>query len=142
MTGWEHKLYFAGSEANPILMITSHPTPFGTFIESVEVGSDEKKITAKALALPTARKIDAKRLEPLEGATKEDKERSREEKILAVEKLLDELAVPTKILFGELTGVPEPEIENTPQAAGYGLLMQGRDSRRTRRSRARVLRRL
>jgi hypothetical protein len=104
-------------------MIRSHPSPFGTFIEIVEVGSDEKKLAAKALALSIARKIDDKRLEPLGGATEEEKERSRELKILAVDKLLDELAEPAKLLFGELLAIGEPQIVNTPQAAGYGITM-------------------
>jgi hypothetical protein len=121
--GMDHKVYFAGSETSPILMIRSHPNPFSTFIESVEVGSDEHKIAARALALSIARKIDAKRLEPLEGATEEEKGKSREEKMEAVEKLLDELIVPTKLLFGELLAVAEPKIDHTTLAVGYGVTM-------------------
>jgi|GEM_PF-2001500 len=121
--GMEHKLYFAGSETKPILMIQTHTTPFGTFIQNVDVGTDDKKIKAKALALPIAQDIDKKRLEPLEGTTEEEKERSKEQKLLEVEKLLGDLAVHTKLLFGELLGIPEPEIHNNAQSAGFGITM-------------------
>ena len=122
--GKEHKLYFGGGETNPILMVKSNPQAYGKFIENIQVDqNDTKRSDAKKLALSITQDIDKKRIEPLKGPTEEAKEKSKEEKLIAVGKLLDKLAVPTKVLFGDISAAGEPEIKNTTQAAGHGITM-------------------
>lgn len=121
--GKPHKLYFGGSETSPVLMVQSNPTAYSTFIESVDVGKDEKKKKAKDQAIPIAKKIDEKRLEPLDGKTEEEKEKSKEQKLADVEKLLDDLSKPTAILFGDAAAAGEPEIKHTVQGAGHAKTM-------------------
>jgi hypothetical protein len=121
--GVEHKLYFAGSETNQVLMVASNPTAYATFIKNVEVGTDQKKQEAKGSALTIAKEIDDKRVERLTGTTDEEKENSKQQKLIDVAQLLSRLAVPTKVLFGDVSNVGEPEIKHTTQAAGYGITM-------------------
>jgi hypothetical protein len=121
--GTEHRLYFTGGEENPTLMIASNPTAFSTFIESVDVGTDEKKKTAKEKAKPIAVKIDAKKKEPLQGATDEQKEESKKAKLAEVETLLGQLAEPCAELFGDAGAAGEPEVNFTTQGAGHAATM-------------------
>jgi hypothetical protein len=121
--GKPHKLYFTGNEDSPTLMIQSNPHAFAAFIESVDVGTDEKKITAKEKAKGIAEKIDAKKKEPLPGATEEEKEESKKVKLAGVEALLSELAVPAAELFGDAGAAGEPELNFTTQSAGHALTM-------------------
>jgi len=122
--GVEHKLYFTGSETNQVLTVSSNPTAYATFIESVDVGSSKEKKKAKKDALEFAKLIDATRVERLDGTTEEEKEKSKQQKLKEVAKLLKKLAVPTKVLFGDISNVGEPEIKHTPQAKGYGVTMK------------------
>ena len=92
--GKQHKLYFSGSEDNPVLMIQSNPTAFSTFINGLEVGTDKKKQKAKDEAIPIAEDIDKKRKEPLAGSTEEEKEKSKDKKVEEVKKLLNKLSKP------------------------------------------------
>lgn len=121
--GKEHKLYFTGSEESPTLMIQSNPMAFSKFIESVEVGEDEKKKTAKETALPIAIKIDDKKKDPLAGETPEAKDESKKAKLAEVEALLAELAVPAAELFGDVGAAGEPEVNFTTQSAGHSMTM-------------------
>ncbi len=121
--GKPHKLYFSGSEDNPVLMVQSNPTAYATFISSLNVGEDQAKKTAKEQAVPIAESIDAKRTAPLAGTTEEEKEKSKEEKLKEVEKLLSDLSVPTAVLFGDPGAAGEPEVVNTTQTAGHAITM-------------------
>jgi hypothetical protein len=121
--GKDHRLYFSGSEESPVLMVQSNPQAFSVFIESVEVGTDEKKKEAKGKAKPIAGQIDSKKKEPLAGKTDEEKEESKKEKIKAVEDLLDQLAEPAAELFGDVEAAGEPEVNFTTQDAGHALTM-------------------
>jgi len=58
--GKQHKLYFSGSEEDPVLMVQSNPTAYTSFIAGLDVGTEEKKIKAKADALVLAGNIDTK----------------------------------------------------------------------------------
>ncbi|GAA4460560.1 hypothetical protein GCM10023189_35840 [Nibrella saemangeumensis] len=122
--GQPHKLYFAGSETSPVLMVRSNPTAYASFIDLVDVGTDEKKVKAKGEAKGIAKQIDDKRQEPLDGKTEEEKEKSKETKLADVEKLLADLAVPTAVLFGNAAAAGEPQIDNTVQSAGFGITMK------------------
>ena len=117
--GKQHKLYFGGSEESPVLMIQSNSQAFTAFIESVEVGTDEKKIAAKAQAKTIAGQVDTKKREPLQGETEEQKNESKKAKIAAVEALLSQLAVPAAELFGDASAAGEPEVNFTTQGAGH-----------------------
>lgn len=103
--GTDHRLYFTGSEESSVLTVASNPTPFATFISSVEVNGDPEKETAKAEALTIAGNIDAKKRERLDGDTDEAKEASKAAKITEVQGMLNSLSVHTAKLFG--TAVPE-----------------------------------
>ena len=121
--GKQHKLYFSGSEEDPVLMVQSNPIAYTTFIGMIEVTGDKKKEDAKAKALGIAADIDKKRRAPLVGDTEEAKEKSKEEKIKEVEKLLDDLSVPTAVLFGDPGAAGEPEVANITQGAGHAKTM-------------------
>lgn len=121
--GQKHKLYFSGSEEDPVLMVQSNPTAYSTFISGFDPGDDKKKQTAKKEALAIAESIDKKRRAPLNGNTEEEKEKSKEEKIKEVEKLLADLSVPTATLFGDPAAAGEPEVTNTTQTAGHAITM-------------------
>lgn len=121
--GKPHKLYFTGSEDSPVLMIQSNPQAFAGFIESVDVGTDEKKIAAKAEAKAIAEQIDAKKKEPLDGTTEEEKEEAKKAKVAAVETLLGQLAGPAAELFGDAGAAGEPELDFKTQGAGHAKTM-------------------
>jgi hypothetical protein len=103
--GTEHRLYFTGSEENSVLTVASNPTPFASFISSVEVNGDPEKETAKTQALTIAGNIDAKKRERLDGETDEAKEASKAAKVTEVQGMLNDLSIHTAKLFG--AAVPE-----------------------------------
>ncbi|MES2649713.1 MAG: DUF4157 domain-containing protein [Bacteroidota bacterium] len=124
--GKPHKLYFSGSEEEPVLTVRSNPTAYGTFISGLDVGTDVNKIKAKGEAVVIAGSIDTKRRAPLAGTTEDEKAKSKEEKIKEVERLLNDLAVPTAVLFGDPGAAGEPEVVNTMQGAGHAITMNAK----------------
>lgn len=121
--GKPHQLYFAGTEQAPVLMVQSNPTAYTSFITSIEVGANKNKGKAKKEALSIAEEVDEKRRAPLAGTTEEEKEKSKEAKIKAVDKLLGKLSVPTAVLFGDPAEAGEPEVDHRTQGAGHAILM-------------------
>jgi hypothetical protein len=102
--GESHRLYFTGSETSATLTVASNPTPFYSFLESVEVGKDGKKKTAKGQALPIAKELDGMKGLTVKGKDDEDTEKKKAEKAKAIQGKLDALSKPTAILFGN--GLP------------------------------------
>lgn len=130
--GQQHRLYFSGSEDNPTLMVQSNPTPFASFIESVQVDAaaegGQEKAAAKQQALTVAQRIDAKRRERLEGSTDAEKEESKARKVEEVQALLRTLATHTALLFGDASDIGRSEIEHEPASAGsntFGRFARG-----------------
>jgi hypothetical protein len=115
--GQSHRLYMSGSEDNPVLMVATNPMAFTMFLSSVMVeASDTKKADAKNNAVVVAGQIDARKSTTLPGETKE-------EKIAAVQLLLDKLATYTKELFGDPAEAGEPEVGWPEQHGSYGKKM-------------------
>lgn len=119
--GHQHSLYLKGQGSAAVLTVASNPTPFASFIQSVEAKTDEQK-SAKTKALDKAKEVDAKKKEPL-GGNKDQKKQKEEAKQKALKKLLNELSVHTKILFGVNGDLPQSEIHY--QSANKGGALMG-----------------
>ncbi len=121
--GENHRLYFGGTEGEPILMVQSDPEAFSKFLKGISTDTKEKA-EAKKDAITIAKAIDDRKKAPLEGKTEEEKEKSKEEKLKEVELLLDVLAIHAKLLFGDVSLAGEPKVVNGTQGSGYGITMK------------------
>ncbi|MDT8324863.1 MAG: hypothetical protein RRA94_12180, partial [Bacteroidota bacterium] len=130
--GSNHRLYLAGTEDQPRLMMESTPTTYEAFLDAVAIGEGEdaaQKQEAKTRAVAIARSVDTTLRAPLEGSTDEEKKASKAAKVAEVERLLDQLGQHTGILFGGgPAAVEESVIEHEPATAGsdtFGLFARG-----------------
>ena len=115
--GKPHRLFMSGSEDNPVLMVASNPVAYFTFLSSVQVdATDAKKTNAKTKAVEIAKEIDKRKAKKEAGETDE-------EKLAAVQKLLDSLAPHTMELFGDPSEAGEPEVAWPAKHGPYGATM-------------------
>src|SRR6185436_46100 len=115
--GKPHRIYMAGSEDNPVLMVASNPVAYFTFLSNVKVdATDAKKTNAKIKAVEIAKEIDKRK-------AKKDAGETDEEKLAAVQKLLDSLAPHTMELFGDPSEAGEPEVAWPAKHGPYGATM-------------------
>lgn len=123
--GKTHTLFFKGENENSVLTVASNPTPFTTFINSVVIGDDtDGKIQdAKNQALIIAGKIESKKKERIGGANEADKNKNREKKQKALNKLLNDLAKHAKLLFGMAAkDLPQTKKINSSSSIGGDVM--------------------
>ncbi|PSR57138.1 hypothetical protein AHMF7605_01690 [Adhaeribacter arboris] len=101
----EHTIYFEGSESNATLIIRSEPKPYTKFLDKYEEELGSQKLTkAQEKALSDARKkskeIERRQQDEIGGTTDAQKEKNKQKKADDIQKLVDELGVLSKPLFG------------------------------------------
>jgi len=122
--GENHSLFFVGEDQGAILKVRSEEQPFLDFVSKANVGTDEKKRTAKREALRIAGLIENERKKTPTG-TPEQIEAAQAQKAANVNTFLEQLKSHTSVLFGPT--IPDSFKGNANagvNSVGFGISMR------------------
>lgn len=121
--GLTHTLYFQGDDQGAVLMVRTDPMAFSNFVAAAQTNGDKDREKAKAAAIQIASLLDAERGRALTGANEAAVEDARRKQATEVNRLLEDLAPYTSLLFGESLPDSAEAVNDPVNPAGFGVRM-------------------